>query len=112
MARSRPDSHAGASWSDVDEFVTNWGEELGVSFMVQIGFNPRLSSGAYVEVTIREGMQVGLGEELVRLREAFPVRKAQGHAGAVLWALSSSIRALEAEPWSWSKKMRRALREV
>lgn len=106
MSRQKPE-YAGTSWQDVATAVLLWEATYGVRICAQLEWRANLSAGACVEVTIWDGHTVGRGPELVRLREAFPARKAAGQAGAVLWAVSCALRALEAEPWSWSTKMRR-----
>lgn len=106
MSRQKPEN-ASATWSDVATAVLSWEAHYGVRICAHIEWRHNLSAGACVEVVITDGLAVGKGPELVRLREAFPTRKASGQAGAVLWAISCAIRALELEPWQWSAKMRR-----
>lgn len=106
MARQRPDAHQN-TWEDVSHAVSMWEASMGVRIRSTITWEPRLSSGAAVEVVIEEGGTIGRGEELVRVREAFPAKRATGQPGAVLWAISCAVRCLEREPWLWSRKMRR-----
>jgi hypothetical protein len=111
MARQKPEA-AQNTWSDVAHAVWAWEQELGVRISAQIVWETRLSTGGAVEVVITEGVTVGRGAELVRVREAFPATKMTGQPGAVLWAVSCAIRCLEREPWLWSTTMRmRALRK-
>ena len=108
MGKQRPDA-AQNTWADVAHATESWQHEYGVRICALLCWQENLSTGGYVEVVIYDGNTVGRGAELVRLREAFPARKMTGQAGAVLWAISCALRALEAEPWSWSTKMRRAI---
>lgn len=106
MSKMKPE-YAQNTWADVAHAVGEWEVHYGLEVVVQLAWKEKLSTGAWVEVILREGGAVGRGEELTRVREPFPARKATGQPGAVLWAVSAAIRALEREPWLWSRKMRR-----
>lgn len=108
MSKQRPDA-AQNTWADIAHAVEGWQIEMGVSISAHLMWRGNLSTGGYVEVVIYEDDTVGRGAELVRVREAFPAKKMTGQPGAVLWAISCAIRALECEPWQWSRKMRRRL---
>lgn len=106
MSKQRPE-FAATTWSDVAQSVGEYEAHYGVRLSVVLDWRPNLSTGAFVEVVIREGNTVGTGPELVRVREPFPARRMAGQAGAVMWALTCALRALDAQPWQWSHKMRR-----
>lgn len=97
----------GPTWADVATMVGDWEAHLGVCIYVQLAWREGLTSGAWAEIIIREGRVIGMGEELSRMRAAFPTRKATGQAGAVMNAIAQAIRELEANPWTWSAMMRR-----
>lgn len=103
----------GPSWADIAQNVEEWETRLGVQICVQIMWRHNLTTGAWVEVVIREGRVIGTGEELQRNRAAFPTRKGVGHAGAILNAIVGAVNAMEQQPWCWSALMRReALRQA
>lgn len=109
MSRQKPE-HAQVTWQDVTIAVGEWEAHLGVSIRVELGWRANLTAGAFLEVVLCEGEAVGRGEELIRVREAFPARKMSGQPGAVLYAISAATRALEGEPWLWTRKMRREVK--
>lgn len=111
MSRQKP-AYAENTWNDVAQAVEGWEKEYGVTIEARLLWQLNLSTGGYVEVIIYDGHTVGRGPELVRVRNAFPARKMSGQAGAVMWAVFAALRALEADKWQWSTKMRRAAQET
>lgn len=108
MARPRPEYNA-TSWQDIYEAVPAWESEHGVRVELRIRVEPGLASGGYVEVVLFEGGQVGDGPELVRTRQPFPVRRGSGHAGSALHCVFRALAELEANPWLWPARKRRAV---
>lgn len=110
MPRAKVDTGT-TSWADVHEAVLAWEVEYGVRIEFQLHVRHNLSSGAYVETVVYDAPSIGKGLELVRTRQAFPIKKGSGHAGAVMYCLFSALREMESNAWSWSTRMRKKATE-
>lgn len=106
MPRQKPDMPA-TTWRDVSDCVPAWEREKGVRITVQLAWKATLPKGAYVEVVIWDASATFEELELMRVRHPFPTLQGAGHPGAVLYAIFDALNRLDAEPWSWSRKMRR-----
>lgn len=109
MPRKKPE-HNATTWEDISECVPAWEAEKGVRVVCHISWDSRLSSGAYVEVVLFSGRQVGQGTEVLRVRQPFPARKSAGQAGAVMHAIFLAFNELDANPWLWPMPLRRKAR--
>lgn len=107
----RKPEYSVTTWADLYECVVTWGEEKGVRVSYRVEVQPLLPLGAYAEVVLYDAEVSGAAGELLRTRCSFPIRKGAGHAGALLYATFEALNALDREPWSWSRKMRREARD-
>ena len=105
MGRQKP-QYSGTSWQDIAEAIPTWEAEKGVCVVCHITWDARLPSGAYVEVVLQRGRQIGQGEEVCRVRQPFPARAGAGQAGAVMYAIFSAFMELDRNPWLWGEEAR------
>lgn len=101
---------SGTSWEDIAQAVPAWEAEHGVRVACTVVWEPRLPSGAAVEVVLMDGAPFGEHREVLRVRQPFPTRKAAGQAGAVMHAIFLAFMELDRNPWLWAPRRRQEAR--
>lgn len=89
----------------VQEHALEW--EATAYFIITLG-KPD-APGAYVDITLRDGVYQPAGKELERIRYPLDARHSERWPANILHAVLAVYQALEGDPWKWPEKRRRAV---
>lgn len=90
----------------VQEHAVDW--EATAYFVLTLG-KPN-APGAYVDVTLREGLYTPAGKELQRVRYPLDARHVERWPANILHAVMHAYDRMRAEPWTWPEKKRKEAR--
>lgn len=103
----RKGDYAVTTWADLGECIPAWEREYGCRVEFRIHLNGHLRDGAFVEVVLFEGHQLGIGREVYRHRAPFPIRSGAGQAGSALHCAFEAFNQIDSNPWLWPELKRR-----
>lgn len=111
MSRQKPGSYT-VSVGDVAQVVLEHAQEWGATAYFVVTLGKPNGPGAYVDVTLREGLYEPAGREVARLRYPLDERDVGRWPANILHAVMHVYDKVRTDPWTWPEGKRRRVVEM